>query len=439
MSNSAAAGQPQAVDTARDPHVIMVVMGVSGSGKTTVGQALADRLGGRLLDAETLHSDANIAKMSSGIPLTDADRAGWLSAVHAQMAAAVSARRPLVVACSALKQSYRDVLAEGLAVTWIYLRAPADLIRWRLQHRTGHFMKADMLASQFAVLEEPSSAIVVDASQPPEAVVRDILAVLPDCERSLSGQAMSVDAEPGLQVCTDVAELSHRLATAMVATIDRVVQRTGRCSLVLSGGTTPRALYGVLASARFRDRIPWPVVHVFWGDERYVPPDDPRSNYGMARAALLDHVPCPPANVHPMPTQFAAAEDAARDYEQTLRRWFDGERPRFDLVLLGLGDDGHTASLFPGAPALAERTRWVVAVQAPAEPPLRLTLTLPVLTGAGAVHFMVAGSSKRAALRHVLAGPHDWTAYPAAGVHVESGELYWWVDREAAGGEMGSG
>jgi 6-phosphogluconolactonase len=238
--------------------------------------------------------------------------------------------------------------------------------------------------------------------------------------------------KPDVRVFSDAHELSVRAAEATVGVINEAVRATGRCSLVLSGGHTPRTLYGLLAS-QFRERLPWEHVHVFWGDERYVPAGDPQSNYRMAKEALLDHVPCPVTNIHPMPTHFTSADLAARDYEATLRNHFLTDWPRFDLVLLGLGDDGHTASLFPGSPALAERTRWVVAVQQPAvKPPLRLTLTLPAITRAAAVFFLVAGSSKTSALHHTLAGTSDWRVYPAAAVRPEQGQVVWWVDSEAA-------
>jgi 6-phosphogluconolactonase len=234
-----------------------------------------------------------------------------------------------------------------------------------------------------------------------------------------------------VRVCADVNELSRRAAEAAVTTINGAVRSHGRCSLVLSGGSTPRTLYGLLASA-FRDHIPWTSVHMFFGDERYVSPDDPDSNYRMAKDTLLDHVPCPAANIHPMPTHFQSPDAAARDYERTLRSYFGGDWPNFDLILLGLGEEGHTASLFPGSPALGERTRWVVAVKAPAEPPTRLTLTLPALTRAANIYVLVAGSKKAGALQHVLTGIPDPNAYPAAGIRSTEGTLIWWVDREAA-------
>ncbi len=241
----------------------------------------------------------------------------------------------------------------------------------------------------------------------------------------------ALNAAPDLRVYADAAELSQRAAEAVAATINNAVRTTGTCSLVLSGGSTPRTLYSILAS-QYHARIPWPHVHVFWGDERYVPPDDSRSNYRMAKETLLDHVPCPAANIHKMPTHGSNADLAARDYEATLRSHFVGEWPRFDLVLLGLGADGHTASLFPGSLALAEKTRWVVATTAPLEPRLRLTLTLPALTGATTIYVLVGGSNKAPALRHVLEGVGDWIRYPAAGVRLGAASVVWWADRDAA-------
>lgn len=199
---------------------------------------------------------------------------------------------------------------------------------------------------------------------------------------------------------------------------------------MLSGGRTPGPLYALLASER-RDQIPWEFVHVFWGDERYVPTDDPASNFRMAKNALLDHVPCPAENVHPMPTRFPSPDDAAVDYERTVRAYFGNGHPHFDLVLLGMGEDGHTASLFPGSPALGEQARWVVAVTAPADPPTRLTMTFPVLIRAANIYVLVAGSTKAAALPHVLTGTPDPNTYPAAGLRSTKGTLIWWVDRDA--------
>ena len=237
--------------------------------------------------------------------------------------------------------------------------------------------------------------------------------------------------KPDLRVFVDTNELSLRAAEAAVRLINDSVRAHGRFSVALAGGNTPRSLYRLLAS-QFRGQIPWTKVHVFWGDERYVPSGDPQSNYRMARETLLDHVPCPAGNVHPMPTHLSDPDVAARDYEKTLRDYFCEEWPHFDLVLLGLGEEGHTASLFPRSPALEEKQRWVLAVKAPAEPPLRLTLTLSVLTHAANVHFLVAGLNKAQALHQVLTGSPDPETYPAAGVRLAQGTVIWWVDRQAA-------
>lgn len=223
--------------------------------------------------------------------------------------------------------------------------------------------------------------------------------------------------KPDLRVFVDANELSLRAAEAAARLINDSVRVHGRFSVALAGGSTPRSLYR-LHAPQFRGQIPWTKVHVFWGDERYVPPDDPQSNYRMAREALLDHVPCPAGNVHPMPTHLSDPDVAARDYEKTLKDYFSKEWPHFDLVLLGLGEEGHTASLFPRSPALEEKQRWVLAVKAPAEPPLRLTLTLPVLNHTANVHFLVAGLSKAQALHQVLTGSPDPKTYPAAGVRL---------------------
>jgi len=226
-----------------------------------------------------------------------------------------------------------------------------------------------------------------------------------------------------------LSDLSAALAEDIVRIAHDAIASRGRFTLVLAGGQTPRALYERLASAAMRERIAWARVHVFWGDERYVPHADPRSNVRMAREALLDHVPCPPEQVYPMPTSMAPADEAAMAYEGALRQFFGAAPPVFDLVLLGLGADGHTASLFPHAPALRESTRQVVAVTAAADPPVRLTLTLPPLLGASRIFVLAAGADKLPALAHVLAPGADADRYPAAALRAANGRLTWWVAR----------
>jgi 6-phosphogluconolactonase len=233
-----------------------------------------------------------------------------------------------------------------------------------------------------------------------------------------------------LRVAANLHELSVMAAAAMTEVIAAAINETGKCSLALSGGHTPREVYRLLGS-RFRDQIAWDRVQLFWGDERYVPAHDPESNYRMARETLLDHVPCPESNIHPMPTQLPSPEAAAQDYERTLRNYFGADGPRFDLTLLGLGSDGHTASLFAGSPALKERERWVMSVRAETTPVSRLTLTLAALTQSADIFVLVSGANKAAALKTALSPTADADACPAAGLRLSRGEVIWWADRDA--------
>ncbi|MCZ6490240.1 MAG: 6-phosphogluconolactonase [Acidobacteria bacterium] len=241
----------------------------------------------------------------------------------------------------------------------------------------------------------------------------------------------------GLHIFPDVKALSQAVARNLADRIKTTLTAQASFSLVLAGGSTPGVLYQLLAS-EYRDQIPWAQLHLFWGDERYVPPSDPRSNYRMARETLLGHVPVPQGNLHPMPTEFPEAEEAAAAYERLLRNHFPmpDAWPRFDLVLLGMGPDGHTASLFPNSQALEEQERWVAASRAPVEPVQRLTLTLPVLNHAAQVYFLVAGAEKSGALRQALAGKtdasDDWKRCPAAAVQPMQGAVTWWTDQAAA-------
>ena len=233
-----------------------------------------------------------------------------------------------------------------------------------------------------------------------------------------------------LRVAANLHELSLMVAAAMTEVVATAVSATGTCSLALSGGHTPRDVYRLLGS-RFRDEIAWDKVQLFWGDDRYVPSHDPESNYRMARETLLDHVPCPESNIHPMPTHLPSPEAAAQDYELTLREYFGADGPRFDLTLLGLGSDGHTASLFAGSPALEERDRWVMSVRSEATPASRLTLTLAALTQSANIFVLVSGANKAEALKKALSPSPDLDACPAAGLRVSQGHVIWWADRDA--------
>ena len=229
---------------------------------------------------------------------------------------------------------------------------------------------------------------------------------------------------PGPEALADTA------ARWIADTIKASVAARGRCYLALAGGETPRACYQALSRPDLSRDIPWSAIEVYWSDERRVPLDDPASNYAMAHAALLDHVPIPASQIHPAPVQEPDGETAAELYAMelaTLPRDAAG-RPRFDLVVLGLGEDGHTASLFPGDPALAEEHVWVRAVRGSKPPPERLTFTLLVINAARAVLFLVQGAAKRSALQAVRR--HD-PRVPASLVQPVDGELRFIVDREA--------
>jgi len=238
-----------------------------------------------------------------------------------------------------------------------------------------------------------------------------------------------------IAVHPDLDTASAAAADQLVGVVQAAAAARGECALALSGGTTPRTLYEMLAGEPYRSRIPWHQLLVFFGDERCVPPDDPRSNYHLAREALLARVPVPPDRVHRMPADEADLDAAADAYERTLRRLLPRGRggwPRFDWILLGLGDNAHTASLFPGTPAVHERRRAVVSAYVPELRANRMTLTPPVLNGAAMVVFLVAGAGKADAVRRVLDGPWDPDAAPAQVVRPEDGDLVWLLDVPAA-------
>lgn len=231
----------------------------------------------------------------------------------------------------------------------------------------------------------------------------------------------------------DLDELSAAAAENIVRLIVGSVSRKGSFSVALSGGNTPRTLHHLLAT-RYRNEIPWENVSVFFGDERYVPHTDEQSNYLMARETLLNLVPIPSGNIHPIPTDFVGPEKAAEAYEAELRSAFGNGENSFDLLLLGMGKEGHTASLFPGLPALDENRRWVLPVEVPAVPAKRISLTFPILNRSSAVYFLVAGGDKSGSLAKVLDSGGDVHIYPAKGVIPSSGRVVFWVDSAALGG-----
>ena len=230
-------------------------------------------------------------------------------------------------------------------------------------------------------------------------------------------------------VLADPAALAAYAAEWLADTLSAL---PGRLSVALSGGSTPKAMYGLLAQPPLTNRLPWDRVHWFWGDERFVPQDDPKSNYRMTREAMLSHVPAPPGSIHPMPTEGMSADEAARHYQSVLQDFYGSAilqpgRPLFDVVLLGLGSNGHTASLFPDMPVLQERTAWAAPVTPEGEP-TRITLTYPVLESCRHAVFLVAGADKREALARVRGGD---MSLPAA-AYKPAGELHWFTDRAAS-------
>ena len=237
-------------------------------------------------------------------------------------------------------------------------------------------------------------------------------------------------SEAKLEILADREALSRRVAGWM---LELATAKDGAFSVALSGGSTPRRLYRLLVEPPYRNRFPWSRTHWFWSDERFVPHDDPLSNYRMVREALLSRAPIPASNIHPISTEGITAEAAASAYERELKAFYgagrlDPARPLFDVTFLGLGPDGHTASLFPGTSVLAERDRWVAAVGG-AETEVRITLTYPALESSRHVAFLVAGEDKRTILDRIRSGDDS---VPAARLH-PTGTL--WVFADAAAGE----
>jgi 6-phosphogluconolactonase len=242
---------------------------------------------------------------------------------------------------------------------------------------------------------------------------------------------MRSERRPDVIVVEDAEALARAAAERMLA---RLPSSGGRFAVCLAGGSTPERLYQLLAAAPYCDAVPWAQIHWFWGDERFVPGNDRRSNAGAARRLMLDRAPVSAENICAIPTGAENVAEAARLYEIELRRYYGAERllpgrPLFDMVLLGLGADGHTASLFPGHPELDEKTRWAVDVQEPGLEPFvpRVTLTFPALASTREMLFLVSGAAKRDILGRALSGAD----LPAARACAE-GELVWLVDLAAA-------
>jgi 6-phosphogluconolactonase len=236
-----------------------------------------------------------------------------------------------------------------------------------------------------------------------------------------------------VKVVSDSSTLATAAADLFIAKAQAAIDRGNRFTVALSGGNTPRELYSRLATPDLASRVKWEAVHLFWGDERCVPPDHPDSNYRMVSETFLSKVPIPTVNIHRIHGELIS-DQAAIQYENELRTFF-GDSPRFDLVLLGLGDDGHTASLFPSSPALHERNHWAVPVPHATPPPPfipRVTLTPVAINSARQVVFLVSGGTKARRLAEVLEIPSSFPTLPAQMIQPEQGELLWLIDKSAA-------
>jgi len=234
---------------------------------------------------------------------------------------------------------------------------------------------------------------------------------------------------PNVRIFPDITDLTECVAQIMRESINET-NRSGQYFLALAGGNTPRALYQLLAED-YADKIAWTNVHLFWGDERYVPAGDSRSNFRMVQETLLRRIRIPINQIHPMPTNYQDPNVAAHAYEVILRKYFYSTWPRFNLTILGLGSDGHTASIFPGSIRFEDK-RWVVATRAPIEPRQRLTLTLPVLSNSERVFFIVTGHDKANALARTLSKGIKPQSCPAAGVYQKNASVIFWTDKDAS-------
>jgi 6-phosphogluconolactonase len=242
---------------------------------------------------------------------------------------------------------------------------------------------------------------------------------------------------PKIKIFADLDAMSQAAAETIVAHISESLQRRDVYSIALSGGSTPRRLYALLADdTELREQIPWERVHFFWGDERHVPPDHPDSNYRMAYNALLSKIPIPSINIHRVRAENPDAIKAAADYQQEIRRFFKidaGQMPRFNCVLLGMGPDGHTASLFPGTSALEETERLAVANWIEKFQSYRITLTGPLFNNADRILFLVGGMQKADTLKAVLEGNAKTTRFPVQLIQPAYGKVTWFLDQSAAG------
>lgn len=234
-----------------------------------------------------------------------------------------------------------------------------------------------------------------------------------------------------LHIYKNAEEVITALAEWITTLIGKTLQTKEICTIALSGGETPKALYKKLASAPYCDTLDWSKIHFFWGDERVVPFTDERNNAKMAYDNLLGKVPVPEENIHTMPIDLEPT-DAAIVYEKILHQYFDDKATTFDLVLLGMGEDGHTLSLFPNSLLLFQNDKWVMAVNSPEKKMQRITLMVPFVNRAASIVFLITGDSKAKTLKKVLEGDDEPKKFPARLIKPIMGELHWFIDEAAA-------
>lgn len=229
----------------------------------------------------------------------------------------------------------------------------------------------------------------------------------------------------------DAGELAKALAEFIIKIANEAIDTSGRFVIALSGGHTPETLFGVLSTEPYRGRIAWDKTFVFWGDERCVPSDNTQSNARMAKIFLLDHVDIPQSNINPVPVDLPP-DKAAAAYENSIKKFFGSEEPCFDLILLGLGQNGHTASLFPGSDVVTDNIHLVREVYVPEQQMFRITMTANLINQARNIIFLVGGEEKSEILKIVLTAPYQPRKYPAQLIEPVDGNLYWFVDNRAA-------
>lgn len=229
----------------------------------------------------------------------------------------------------------------------------------------------------------------------------------------------------------DAEALSEAVAGWITDVIADTLQQHPRFTIALSGGSTPERLHKLLAAPPYKDRIDWSKLHIFWGDERAVPFEDNRNNAKMAYDTLLNFVPVPAAQIHVMRTDISP-EQSAIEYEKILHQYFGETGPSFDLVLLGMGDDGHTLSLFPGTAVVHEEKVWATSFFLQAQDMYRITITRPIVNRAARIAFLTTGAKKAHALKEVLKGEYNPDLYPSQTIMPQAGELHWFVDEAAA-------